>query len=596
MKKIHTSDADMHQTQLNTELENKIEESAQPTVTIKYIETCAGYGTLSLAFQRIAKQLGIHFQCDGFSEIDPKAIKAFHALNGEAKNFGDLTKIDWSKICVSFVSITFPCQHISNLGKRDGFDEDSDNDSSIIWQAIKMLNEMPHKPTFIFMENVAAILNKRNRPTLKKLIAYLKSQGYFVHFHKVNAKDYGIPQNRERVFIICTLGHDVVFTPPAPKPLKFTLSEILEKDVDEKYYLKGLREYFIEHSMESPYTLRVMNPSYCDVAYTVTTKSGSRISDNFIFEKDISKDKVIRVKEKSLDKLDVSLDDVKSTRIRKLTPREVMRLFGLNEEEIAKLSHLSDATIYKLMGNSIVIDALVEYLTAFFKAYMEQVLMIPIETTKEIESDSCEPKMIPQCTNEELNDNSTTSTKEILETILDNHSRLHRINRSHRNSTLYGTYVGFKSSLEFMHKRARIKVVQQVIDYGDDIRYCITYFHNGKPRNHNIAFIRGIYENLCYETSAQPISFSQDTHLKSAKDFAKEMCDVMDLHTHTNRCQYGCSNTIFYNGHRYDIKQISFPSFENVNYKMHIYKDGIELDKDIRFIKALWKKLCRYIE
>ena len=361
-----------HQT--NAFLDNKIVENGHPKVIIRYLETCTGYGTLSLAFRRIAKLLGIYFQCDAISEIDPKAIKAFHALNGEAKNLGDLTKVDWSKVSVSFISITFPCQHISNLGKRDGFDEDNDNDSSIIWQVKTMLTEMPHKPAFIFMENVAAILNKRNKPTLDKLIAYLESQGYFVHYHKVNAKDYGIPQNRERVFFICTLGHDVVFTPPTSKPLKFTLSEILEKDVDEKYYLKGLREYFIEHSMDSPYTFRVMNPSHCDVAYTVTTKSGSRISDNFIFEKDISTDKVIRVKKESLNKLNISLDDVKSTRIRKLTPREVMLLFGLNEEEISKLSHLSDATIYKLMGNSIVIDALVEYLTVFFKAYMEQVL------------------------------------------------------------------------------------------------------------------------------------------------------------------------------------------------------------------------------
>ena len=232
------------------------------------------------------------------------------------------------------------------------------------------------------MENVAAILNKRNKPTLDKLIAYLESQGYYVHFHKIDAADYGIPQHRERVFIICVLGHDVKFDAPAPMPLRFTLSEILEKDVDEKYYLKKLKNYFIEHSMESPYTFRVMNPSHCDVAYTITTRSGSRISDNFIFEEDISTDKVVRIKEKHLSKLGIPLDRVKATRIRKLTPTEVMRLFGLTEDEIAKLSHLPDTTIYQLMGNSIVVPALTEYLYAFFKAYMEQVLMIPVDDVK----------------------------------------------------------------------------------------------------------------------------------------------------------------------------------------------------------------------
>ena len=134
--------------------------------------------------------------------------------------------------------------------------------------------------------------------------------------------------------------------------------------------------------MESPYTFRVMNPSHCDVAYTITTRSGSRISDNFIFEADISTDKVVRIKEKHLSKLGIPLDRVKATRIRKLTPTEVMRLFGLTEDEIAKLSHLPDTTIYQLMGNSIVVPALTEYLYAFFKAYMEQVLMIPVDDVK----------------------------------------------------------------------------------------------------------------------------------------------------------------------------------------------------------------------
>jgi len=613
MKNFHTSDADMHQTQLNTELENRIEENAQPKFVIRYLEACAGIGVLSLVLQIIAQRLGLTFICEAISEIDKYAIDAFQALNGAVHNLGDLSKVVWSKISASLVSITFPCQDVSNAGTKKGFEEGSDTRSSLIWTIRKMLSEMPIKPKIIFMENVGAILNKRNKPTFDKVVAYLESEGYFVHYHKINAKDYGIPQNRERVFIICTLGHDVIFTPPKPKPLKFTLAQILEKDVDDKYYLKSLREFFIKHSMESPYTLRVMNPSHCDIAYTVTTKSGSRISDNFIFEKDISTDKVVRVKETSLDKSGISLDDVNSTRIRKLTPREVMLLFGFNEEQIGKLSHLSDATIYKLMGNSIVIDALVEYLTAFFMAYMEQVLKIPVDNSKEVETPSCEPNVMPKCINEDLHGISCTNTKENLETILDNHSRLQKINNSRMNSELYEMYVGFHNSFEFTHKGALIKVVQQVIDYGDDVRYCITYFHNGKPRNHNISFIRGIYEDLCYEARARPNTFLSNTHLMRAKDYAKAIYDVIDLHTQMKNCyfyhaptkainrriyeqQHSHTSTFFYDGHRYDIKQITLCSCKNVYYKMHIYQDGKALDKDIRFIEALRKKLCNYIE
>lgn len=341
---------------------------------LTYLETCAGIGATSLVFKRIAKRLGIELECVGYSEIDKNAIKAYEALHSNAPiNYGDITKIDWSKICCDILSLTFPCTDISIAGSGRGFKEDSGTSSSIVWSIKDMFDTIPKKPKIIFMENVNAILFKKHRPTFEKLVAFLEEQGYFVRYAKIDAAKMGVPQHRERVYLIATLGVDLDFSFPKEKPLKTRLCDILEKDVDKKYYLKKLRTYFIKHSLETKYTFRVFNPSCCEIAHTITTCSGTRISDNFIFENDLSTDSKLYIKYKKLEKANVSLRDVKKTRIRKLTPREVMTLTGLTNEEQDKLSFLSDSAIYKLMGNSIVVDVLEEIFYEYFSSYKENI-------------------------------------------------------------------------------------------------------------------------------------------------------------------------------------------------------------------------------
>lgn len=338
-----------------------------------YIETCAGLGATSLALKEVGEKLGIDFTCVAYSEIDRVAIKAYKELHGPTLvNLGDVTKVDWSKYPCDLLSFTFPCQNISIANRKaKGFEEGEDSSSSIIWSLRDVLSQMKQKPKMIFMENVAAILNKKHKHTLNRLIAFLQGEGYHVDYKKLDAADYGVPQHRERVYILCTLGFDPCFTYPAPIPLETKLCDVLEKNPSPQFNLTPkAKAGFISRGMrdDKPYPIRVHNPSKCDKAFTISTRSGSRNYDNFIFEKDVTDDRFIKVSKKGLAKAGVDLKAIEDMNIRKLTPNECMVLMGLKKEEREKLKDFTPNEIYKLTGNSIVVPVLIGVFNEYFKA------------------------------------------------------------------------------------------------------------------------------------------------------------------------------------------------------------------------------------
>ena len=340
---------------------------------ITYIETCAGLGATSLALKEVGEKLGIDFMCVGYSEIDKAAIRAYKELHGPTLvNFGDVTKVDWSKYPCDLLSFTFPCQNISIANRKaKGFKEGEDSSSSIIWSLRDVLSKMPQKPKCIFMENVAAILNKTHKPTLDKLITYLKTEGYHVDYFKLDAADYGVPQHRERVYILCTLGFEPCMEIPKPVPLETKLCDVLEKNPSSQFNLTPkAKAGFIKRGMRDvkSYPIRVHNPSKCDKAFTISTRSGSRNYDNFIFEKDVTDDKFIKLSKRGLAKAGVDLNAIEDMNIRKLTPNECMILMGLKKEEREKLKDFTPNEIYKLTGNSIAVPVLEKVFYEYFKA------------------------------------------------------------------------------------------------------------------------------------------------------------------------------------------------------------------------------------
>ena len=220
--------------------------------------------------------------------------------------------------------------------KAKGFEEGEDSSSSIIWSLRDVLSQMKQKPKMIFMENVAAILNKKHKHTLNRLIAFLQSEGYHVDYKKLDAADYGVPQHRERVYILCTLGFDPCFTYPAPIPLETKLCEVLEKNPSQQFNLTPkAKAGFISRGMrdDKPYPIRVHNPSKCDKDFTISCRSGSRNYDNFILGEDLNQDKFFKVSQKGLAKAGVDIKDIENANIRKLTPNECMLLMCLKKEE-----------------------------------------------------------------------------------------------------------------------------------------------------------------------------------------------------------------------------------------------------------------------
>lgn len=338
-----------------------------------YIETCAGLGATSLALKEVGEKLGFDFTCVAYSEIDKVAIRAYKELHGPTLvNLGDVTKVDWSKYPCDLLSFTFPCQNISIANRKGkGFEEGEDSSSSIVWSLRDVLSKMKQKPKVIFMENVAAILNKKHKPTLDKLITFLQSEGYHVDYKKLDAADYGVPQHRERVYILCTLGFDPCFTYPAPIPLETKLCDVLEKNPSPQFNLTPkAKAGFILRGMrdDKPYPIRVHNPSKCDKAFTISCRSGSRNYDNFILGEDLNQDKFFKVSQKGLAKAGVDIKDIENANIRKLTPNECMLLMGLKKEEREKLKDFTPSEIYKLTGNSIVVPVLEQVFYEYFKA------------------------------------------------------------------------------------------------------------------------------------------------------------------------------------------------------------------------------------
>ena len=194
----------------------------------------SGYDSQCLALNR----LGIDYDLVGWSEIDKFAIKAHNALFPQwiDRNFGDITQINWHTV-PDFDLFTYssPCQDFSNAGKMRGGEEGSGTRSSLLWECQKAI--WIKRPRYLLMENVANLVSKRFIDTFNKWLKVLEDFGYTNYWQVLNANDYGVPQNRKRVFVVSILNNIHPFEFPEKKELNTILKDMLEEHVDEKYYL-----------------------------------------------------------------------------------------------------------------------------------------------------------------------------------------------------------------------------------------------------------------------------------------------------------------------------------------------------------------------
>ena len=249
---------------------------------IRVFEAFAGYGSQSMALKR----LGIDFEVVGISEIDKYAIQAYMAVHGDTPNYGDISKIDWSSVPdFDFLTYSFPCTDISNAGKRKGLAEGSGTRSSLLWECRKAIEAK--RPKYLLMENVKNLVSKKFTPYLKEWIRFIEGQGYSNYTKVLNAKDFGVPQNRERVFMVSILG-EVSFHFPKPFTLEKRLKDVLEQDVDESFYLsEKIVKTFLARNEKNKAKGNgfKFEPTMGDViASSITAHPNDRPCDNFIKE------------------------------------------------------------------------------------------------------------------------------------------------------------------------------------------------------------------------------------------------------------------------------------------------------------------------
>lgn len=229
---------------------------------LRVVTLCSGYDSQCLALNRLRDVYPeFDYELVAWAEFDPEskqplekqpAVRAHNALFPQwaDRNLGDMTKIDWQQVeDFDFLFYSTPCQSISAAGLQHGFAEGSGTRSSIIWNVRDAVKAK--RPKYLCLENVKAMVSKKFLPMFNLWQQELERLGYVNFAQVLNAKHYGVPQNRERIFLVSVRADalselaDGAYHFPQPFPLERRLKDVLEQQVDEKYYLSDkMLDYF----------------------------------------------------------------------------------------------------------------------------------------------------------------------------------------------------------------------------------------------------------------------------------------------------------------------------------------------------------------
>ena len=401
-------------------------------MSFKVLSLFSGIG----AFEKALKNIGVDYDLVGYSEIDKYASKSYAAIHNvdESMNLGDITKINEKELPkdIDLITYGFPCQDISLAGKQKGlFNEDgSKTRSGLFFEALRIIEET--QPRVAIAENVKNLTGKKFKPQFDIVLKSLEDAGYNNYWQVLNAKDYGIPQNRERVFIV-SIRKDIdngCFKFPEGFELKLRLKDMLDDEVDEKYYLSKEQIDRINNSNFMQEKKRLQEKDYVDTLLARDYKDPKCVAVEpkrigGLFDTETSKHQAGSIWDKerispTIDTMQggyrqplVTIDDnvsndeikinvignyspsghdasrivdenglaptvkenhgtvtatIQNYRIRKLTPKECWKLMGFDDEDFEKAEKVNSNTqLYKQAGNSIVVDVLENIFIELFK-------------------------------------------------------------------------------------------------------------------------------------------------------------------------------------------------------------------------------------
>lgn len=216
-------------------------------------------------------------------------IKATHNLGSVCNIHGDDLQIQEPDKYIYILTYSFPCQDLSSAGKTLGMQKGSNTRSSLLWEVDRILSECKIKPQLLLMENVPEVIGAKNIKSFSKWIERLDYFGYKSKWKILNAKDFNVPQNRERCFMVSVLG-DYYYDFPNKQGCNLTLKNVLDKNVDERYYINtktiiSLEEHRKRHEqLGHGFGWKPIDLNNTNEAKTIKTESGYRPQSNFIIE------------------------------------------------------------------------------------------------------------------------------------------------------------------------------------------------------------------------------------------------------------------------------------------------------------------------
>lgn len=394
---------------------------------LRVFESFSGIGTQRMAL----RNLGINHEVVAIAEIDEFAIKSYSTIHGgdkiipkatddemqaylekrniplndkgvrkvlrdnklqefyeacvKSNNLGDISKVKIEDIPDhDLFTYSFPCQSISIGGKQRGLEKGSGTRSSLLWECQKVIEGK--KPKYLLMENVKNLVGKKFKPFFDEWLEYLSGIGYKNYWQVLNGKDCGVPQNRERVFVVSVLGVHEPYQFPKPIKLDIRLKDILEENVDSKFYLMKDRigKLTFKNSDISNVIANGNHSSYNSTSfvYDINKWSPTLAARDFKDPKrilvpklEINKDGVpntiTTVQKDNYVIEDIHGNKLDNVRVRKLTPLECWRLMGISDEDFRKAESVnSNSQLYKQAGNAIIVDVLEGIFGNLFKEYI----------------------------------------------------------------------------------------------------------------------------------------------------------------------------------------------------------------------------------
>lgn len=233
---------------------------------IRLIELFAGVGSQAMAL----RDLGVKFEHHRIVEFDKYAIKSYNAIHDTEFETLDMTKVTASDLSIVdtntyeyIMTYSFPCQDLSKAGHGRGMEKGSGTRSGLLWEVERLLKECDELPQILLMENVPDVIGTKNIKHFNEWQKQLEQLGYSNYVECLNAKEYGIPQSRNRCFMVSILG-DYYYEFPRKEKLKLLLKDMLEKEVDDRYYLSNKQVELFKNSSYEQSTRRIQEKNYCD--------------------------------------------------------------------------------------------------------------------------------------------------------------------------------------------------------------------------------------------------------------------------------------------------------------------------------------------